>query len=295
MELHIGKLARLFVYALLGAAAFSVAAPLALMILNSLRSNFDILISPLGWPSEPEWGVFARVWKEAQLGQAIVNSLVIAAATVAIVCTISSMAAWVIARRTVPGWMTVSLYFLATTTVPIQMFMFPLYFMMAKLGLINSPVAVIIIYSAIFTPFSLFLLRTYVLDVPMELEEAARIDGASDWQVFMKVIVPLISPGLLTVALIVVPERVERVPDRDHVPAECRRCDGDGALLPAHRPLREQPRRPDGGGDHHRAADAGVLRARAAPLHRRRLGRRREGVTATTAPDTAGSARRRDC
>ena len=80
-------------------AAFSVAAPLALMVLNSLRSNFDILISPLGWPSEPEWGVFARVWKEAQLGQAILNSLVIAAATVAIVCTISSMAAWVIARR----------------------------------------------------------------------------------------------------------------------------------------------------------------------------------------------------
>ena len=75
MELHTGKLARLFVYALLGAAAFSVAAPLALMILNSLRSNFDILISPLGWPSEPEWGVFVRVWKEAQLGQAIVNSL----------------------------------------------------------------------------------------------------------------------------------------------------------------------------------------------------------------------------
>ena len=80
MELHTGKLARLFVYALLGAAAFSVAAPLALMILNSLRSNFDILISPLGWPSEPEWGVFVRVWKEAQLGQAIINSLVIAAA-----------------------------------------------------------------------------------------------------------------------------------------------------------------------------------------------------------------------
>ena len=90
------------------------------------------------------------------------------------------MAAWVIARRAVPGWMTVSLYFLATTTVPIQMFMFPLYFVTAKLGLINSPIAVIIIYSAIFTPFSLFLLRTYVLDVPMELEEAARIDGASD-------------------------------------------------------------------------------------------------------------------
>lgn len=203
MELSVGRLTRLMVYALLCAAAFSVAFPLALMLLNSVRSNFDILLTPLGWPSEPDWSVFVRVWQEAQIGRAIGNSLMIAAGTVVVVCTISSMAAWVIARKEVPGWMTVSLYFLATTTIPVQMFMFPLYFVMAKLGLINNPVAVVVIYSAIFTPFSLFLLRTYVLDVPMELEEAARIDGASDLRVFTHVILPLISPGLLTVALIV--------------------------------------------------------------------------------------------
>jgi raffinose/stachyose/melibiose transport system permease protein len=203
MELGKSLAARLFVYAVLGAAAFSVAFPMALMLLNALRSNFDILVTPLGWPSEPDWSVFARVWNEAQLGRAMINSLLISGATVVVVCTISSMAAWAIARKEVPGWMVISLYFLATTTIPIQMFMFPLYFLMAQLSLINSPIAVIIIYSAIFTPFSLFLLRTYVLDVPMELEEAARIDGASDWRVFISVIVPLISPGLLTVALIV--------------------------------------------------------------------------------------------
>jgi raffinose/stachyose/melibiose transport system permease protein len=203
MELGKNLTARIIVYAMLGAAAFSVAAPLALMVLNALRSNFDILVTPLGWPSDPDWGVFLRVWKEAQLGRAMLNSLLIAGATVIVVCTISSMAAWAIARKDVPGWMVISLYFLTTTTIPIQMFMFPLYFLMAQLSLINSPIAVIIIYSAIFTPFSLFLLRTYVLDVPMELEEAARIDGASDWRVFRSVILPLISPGLLTVALIV--------------------------------------------------------------------------------------------
>jgi raffinose/stachyose/melibiose transport system permease protein len=203
MELGKNLPARLFVYALLGAAAFSVAFPLALMVLNSLRSNFDVLLSPLGWPSEPDWSVFARVWSEAQLGRAMANSLMIAVGTVLIVCTISSMAAWAIARKDVPGWMVISLYFLATTTIPIQMFMFPLYFLLAQLSLINSPIAVIMIYSAIFTPFSLFLLRAYVLDIPMELEEAARIDGASDLRVFTNVIVPLISPGLLTVALIV--------------------------------------------------------------------------------------------
>jgi raffinose/stachyose/melibiose transport system permease protein len=203
MELGKNLPARILVYAMLGAAAFSVAAPLALMVLNALRSNFDILVTPLGWPSDPDWGVFLRVWNEAQLGRAMLNSLLIAGATVLVVCTISSMAAWAIARKDVPGWMVISLYFLTTTTIPIQMFMFPLYFLMAQLSLINSPIAVIIIYSAIFTPFSLFLLRTYVLDVPIELEEAARIDGASDWRVFRSVILPLISPGLLTVALIV--------------------------------------------------------------------------------------------
>src|SRR5882757_7964403 len=99
MELGKSLPARIFVYTLLGAAAFSVAFPLALMVLNSLRSNFDILITPLGWPAEPDWGVFARVWSEAGLGRAIVNSLVIAGGTVLVVCTVSSMAAWAIARK----------------------------------------------------------------------------------------------------------------------------------------------------------------------------------------------------
>ena len=99
MELGKNLTARIIVYAMLGAAAFSVAAPLALMVLNALRSNFDILVTPLGWPSDPDWGVFLRVWKEAGLGRAMLNSLLIAGATVIVVCTISSMAAWAIAHR----------------------------------------------------------------------------------------------------------------------------------------------------------------------------------------------------
>ena len=127
----------------------------------------------------------------------------IAAGTVVIVCAVATPAAWVIARRRVPGWLSVSLYFLATTTVPVQMFIFPLYFLFAKLGLINSHFALMFVYAAIYTPFSLFLLRTYILSIPVELEEAARIDGASALQIFLKIIFPLTSPGLLTVALIV--------------------------------------------------------------------------------------------
>jgi raffinose/stachyose/melibiose transport system permease protein len=192
-----------FAYLFLCAAAFSVIFPLALMIINSLRTNFEILSNPLGFPDSPNFAVYKQVWIEARLGRAILNSCMVAAGTVAIVCLVATPAAWVIARRRVPGWLAISLYFLATTTVPVQMFIFPLYFLFAKMGLINNHFALMFVYAAIFTPFSLFLLRTYIVSIPIELEEAAKIDGASNLQIFARIIFPLTSPGLLTVALIV--------------------------------------------------------------------------------------------
>lgn len=202
MEFDNESRSKILVYLFLGLAAFFILYPLVLMLLNSLKSNFEIFVNPIGLPEDPNWGVFAQVWTEANLGQAIFNSLFIALGTVASVCTVTSMAAWVIARRNVPGWFLISLYFLVTTTIPIQMYIFPLYFVMGWFGLINQPLAVIYIYTAIFTPFSLFLLRTYIVEIPVELEEAARIDGASEAQIFFRVILPLIKPGLITVALI---------------------------------------------------------------------------------------------
>jgi raffinose/stachyose/melibiose transport system permease protein len=198
-----GRTSQFLAYVFLGAAAFSVVFPLALMILNSLRTNFEILSNPLGLPEAPNFDVYRQVWVENRLGRALLNSCLVAAGTVTIVCLVAAPAAWVIARRRVPGWIAISLYFLATTTVPVQMFIFPLYFLFAKLGLLNNHFALMFVYAAIYTPFSLFLLRTYVLSIPVELEEAARIDGAENFEIFRRIIFPLISPGLLTVALIV--------------------------------------------------------------------------------------------
>jgi len=203
MDIETSLRSRAFVYLLLGAAAFSVLFPLLLMVLNSLRTNFEILIDPLGWPETWNWAVYPQVWRDANLGRALLNSCLIAGGTVVLVCLVATPAAWVIARRQVPGWLGISLYFLATTTIPIQMFIFPLYFVFSSLGLINNHFALMFVYGAIYTPFSLFLLRTYILELPVELEEAAKIDGASTLGIFLRIIVPLTSPGLLTVALIV--------------------------------------------------------------------------------------------
>jgi raffinose/stachyose/melibiose transport system permease protein len=81
-------------------------------------------------------------------------------------------------------------------------YLFPLYFGFAHLGLIDNVFALSFVYTAVFSPFAIFLLRTYYLAIPKELEEAAIIDGANRWQVFTKVLLPLVSPGILTVAII---------------------------------------------------------------------------------------------
>ena len=177
--------------------------PIALLLLNSVKQAAQIVQSPLTWPAPFSWQNFSRAWADADFGRTLMNSVVLTGLTIVFVCTTASLSAYVLARKKIRRWKLVTFYLLATTTAPIQLFLFPLYFGFARLGLINNPVAVALVYTAVFSPFGIMLLRTYFLAVPKELEEAALIDGATHWQVFIRVMLPIVSPGILTVALIV--------------------------------------------------------------------------------------------
>lgn len=191
------------IYFTLGVLLVIALLPVALLVLNALKPTTQIVQSPLSVPAVPYWENFANAWREANFGVTMVNSLVVAASTIILVCSTASLTEFVLARRKIASWKLVTFYILATSTVPIQLFIFPLYFGFAKLGLVNNPFAVAFVYTAIYSPFAIMLLRTYFLAVPRELEEAAIIDGASPWQVFARVYLPIVSPGILTVALII--------------------------------------------------------------------------------------------
>ncbi|WP_421725053.1 carbohydrate ABC transporter permease [Bauldia sp.] len=190
-------------YILLGIAAFSALFPIALMLLNSVKSAPEIVQNPLAMPQEFLWDNFVRAWRDAGFTQAFFNSAVLSITSIVLVCATGSMTAYVLARRKVKRWRLITGYLLATSTAPIQLYLFPLYFGFATFGLINNVFAVALIYCAIFSPFSIMLMRTYFLAIPRELEEAAVIDGANSWQVFRQVMLPIVWPGILTVALIV--------------------------------------------------------------------------------------------
>ncbi|UVC07483.1 carbohydrate ABC transporter permease [Rhizobium sp. TH2] len=196
--------ATLFVaYAMLSIFAFIALFPIVLLVLNSLKPAAQIVQNPLGLPETIRWENFANAWKHAKFSRTFINSLLVSGTTIVIVCSTSSLTAYVIARKKIESWKILTFYLLATTTAPIQLYIFPLYFGFAKLGMINNIFGVALIYSAIFSPFAVMLMRTYFIAVPKELEEAAIVDGATSWQVFWRVMLPIVSPGILTVALII--------------------------------------------------------------------------------------------
>ncbi|MBL1421351.1 MAG: carbohydrate ABC transporter permease [Alphaproteobacteria bacterium] len=191
------------IYIILAIAAFTALFPIALMVLNSLKTTPEIASSPLALPLTPHWDNYTHAWQGAKFSKTFINSAVLMSMTIFLVLSTGSLTAYVLARKKIKAWKVITAYLLATTTAPIQLFLFPLYFGFAKLGLINNVFAVSVVYCALFSPFSIMLLRTYFLAVPKELEEAALVDGATPWQVFSKVYLPMVWPGLLTVALIV--------------------------------------------------------------------------------------------
>jgi raffinose/stachyose/melibiose transport system permease protein len=178
-------------------------APLLLVLINAFKPHAAIVENPLSLPRSFAPANFKAAWIGGNFSVGLVNSVLLTVTTVIVTVAFGSLAAFPLARRRIAIWKSVTIYFLCSVTVPIQLFLFPLYFLYARLGLIGNVFATALIIAAINLPLAVMLLRTYVLTIPAELDDAAFIDGASPWQIFRYVIMPLMKPGCVTVAVIV--------------------------------------------------------------------------------------------
>lgn len=177
-------------------------APLLITVFNALKTPAEISESPLGLPQGWRWENFAQAFRDANMGQGLLNSAIIAIGAALGVAVISGMAAYSMTRLDLPGKGVWILYVLVSTSLPIQMFLVPLLTWWSALGLYNTQFGLIVIYWAIYSPFATMLLRSFLLAIPKEYEEAARLDGAGEIRLFVRVIIPMIWPGMLTVALV---------------------------------------------------------------------------------------------
>jgi raffinose/stachyose/melibiose transport system permease protein len=176
--------------------------PLLVLLFNSLKSSLELGQNPLGIPKVFDWANYVDAWQTGNLGQGMLNSFILVIGTVVGVWVCAGAASYALGRLDVPFKRVFSTYFFVVISLPVQLFLVPLFFLWSKLGLIDTLPGLIIIHIALSTPFATLLLRTFLVGVPRELDEAARIDGANEWQVATRVILPLAAPGFLTVGLV---------------------------------------------------------------------------------------------
>ncbi len=183
-------------------AVFAIG-PLVILIMNSVKSTAEIGRNPIGFPETVILQNFADAWQEGNYATTIRNSVVLTFGTIVGTLTIAGLAAYALARLKLKGANLIAFYFLVGTSVPAQLFMIPLFFVWRELGLVNTHIGLILIYCGIYSPFSTYLLRSYMISLPEEFVEAAKIDGASNWVIFRHIIMPLSWPGFLTAGLVV--------------------------------------------------------------------------------------------
>jgi raffinose/stachyose/melibiose transport system permease protein len=183
-------------------AIFSIG-PIVILMMNSVKSTEEIGINPLGLPQNILLENYANAWDEGDYATTMRNSVILTGGTILCTLTLAGLAAYALARLKLKGAGVIAFYFLVGTSVPAQLFIIPLFFIWRELGLANTHIGLIIIYCGLFSPFATYLLRSYMVALPEEFVEAARIDGASNWHVFVHIIMPLSWPGFLTAGLVV--------------------------------------------------------------------------------------------
>ena len=177
--------------------------PFVTVVLSSVRGQGDLLARGIfSWPSDFRWGNFGKAWQTGGFSTYFGNSLLIILIKVPLGIVISALAAFPLAKMRFHGDIALFVIFLLGIAVPVQVTLQPLLVMMKHLGIAGSLFALIPPYVAFGLPFQIFVLRGFFRQIPTELLESARIDGASELRVFRTIMLPLSLPALAALAII---------------------------------------------------------------------------------------------
>lgn len=176
--------------------------PIVLMFASSFKTNMEIFANPLSLPKSFSLDTYRKLWDAVPFADFLMNSVFVSAMSVVLITVFSAMAAFYLARFSYKWTGALYFFFLVGLMIPIKLGIVPLFLLMKNLGLLNSLWSLILIYTASGIPVSVFILTGFFRTLPVELEEAARIDGCNHFQVFWRVLLPLIRPALATVVII---------------------------------------------------------------------------------------------
>jgi len=192
---------KLLAYVFLVTLAVLGVVPVLWMASSSLKSIGEFNTNPWLWPHTFQWSNYTRVWQGANFALYFFNSVFMTVAAVTTQIMVGSMAGYALARYRFPMRKGLLYYFIAGGVVPGQVVLIPLFILIRFMGLMNTRLGLILIYTAAAQPFVVFNLQAFFRSVPAELEEAARMDGAGEFRIFWQIMLPLVRGGIGVMAI----------------------------------------------------------------------------------------------
>ncbi|MHA7984276.1 carbohydrate ABC transporter permease [Rathayibacter sp. CAU 1779] len=184
------------------AVVFALACVIPLLYMISLAFQSDAEVQggrAVLFPAVPQWGNIARVFEAAPFGLFLLNSLIVAGLITIAHLVFDPMVGYVFAKFEFPGKRAIFTTILATMMIPFFVRMLPLYVMFSNLGWLNTYQGLVVPF--LMDAFGIFLMRQYMVSVPNELGEAARVDGASEWRIYWNIVLPQTKPALAVLGL----------------------------------------------------------------------------------------------
>lgn len=187
--------------AMLWVFALMVIFPMLWTIFASFKTSPEIFNDPWGIPDVLQYQNYINAWTKMNAGVYILNSLIVSAGSLLAIMGLGSMIAYALARYSFSGNRVIYFIFVSGMMIPGFLAFIPAWFLHRSLGLLDSYWSLIIQYTAFNLPFTVFMLYSFFKTLPIELEEAAVVDGASLYTVFWRIMLPLSKSGLITVSV----------------------------------------------------------------------------------------------
>jgi ABC-type glycerol-3-phosphate transport system permease component len=197
------RLKRLALYPPMALIAIFALFPVYWVVITSLKTRAEIFSkTPVLWPSHPNWHIYSYVLGSAGIGQALLNSLIVASVAMGLCLVIGAMAAYALTRFDIPLRRVLLMLVLCVQMFPVIVLVIPLFVIERRSHLLGSYAGLVLAYLAFTVPLAIWVMRSFLLGIPEELEHAARLDGATRLGAFVRVVLPLAAPGLATTAVL---------------------------------------------------------------------------------------------
>lgn len=195
------RLINMFIHIALLFFAFIILYPLFIMVMTSIKTNMEVLVNPFGLPEKINFESYINVFKLGDFFTYFRNSIFITAVSLSVMVLVSVMASFALSRFKFTGNRYLYFYFIIGAMLPARLATVNMFQIIQKLGLFDTPWALILIYIAMTIPISVFIITGFMAELPREMEESALIDGASDSRILFTIWVPLIRPAIATVSI----------------------------------------------------------------------------------------------